>query len=318
MDVEIHIPGQQVCYLRRTDRESLLWKKASQKIPAASAGQLWVDVADRGSDITEFLDYEEQAGKKYVVRSQHNRWMERENQGQIEEVKLHDWLRSLPAQGESSVPIRARPGQKARTARVGVAWTALRLKPPRQPRGQERGVTLPVWSVRIWELAPPAGLEGLEWILLTNVPVLSLADALERVEWYGSRWIIEEYHKGMKTGCDIEGMQFCYRERLEPAIALVSVIALTLLQLRDQSRQPEAAQRPARDCLPLTWIRVLSKWRHKEVREDWTVHEFYFALARLGGHQNRKNDHPPGWLVLWRGWTHLQAMLIGAATVMGA
>jgi hypothetical protein len=43
-----------------------------------------------------------------------------------------------------------------------------------------------------------------------------------------------------------------------------------------------------------------------------TVHEFFYALARLGGHQNRRGDHPPGWLVLWRGWTKLQAMLEGA------
>ncbi|MBN2292587.1 MAG: hypothetical protein JXM70_09190 [Pirellulales bacterium] len=33
------------------------------------------------------------------------------------------------------------------------------------------------------------------------------------------------------------------------------------------------------------------------------------ALARLGSHQNRKHDHAPGWIVLWRGWTKLQSML---------
>src|SRR3954469_13108992 len=35
----------------------------------------------------------------------------------------------------------------------------------------------------------------------------------------------------------------------------------------------------------------------------------------LGGHQNRKQDHRPGWLVLWRGWMHLQSMLEGAAAL---
>lgn len=47
-------------------------------------------------------------------------------------------------------------------------------------------------------------------------------------------------------------------------------------------------------------------------RLDWTLYDFYYALARRGGHQNRKHDHPPGWLVLWRGWTYLQAMPTGA------
>ncbi|NLS97105.1 MAG: hypothetical protein GXX96_33630, partial [Planctomycetaceae bacterium] len=47
------------------------------------------------------------------------------------------------------------------------------------------------------------------------------------------------------------------------------------------------------------------------IRQDLTVHEFFFALARLGGHQNRKGDHRPGWLILWRGWVELQQMLDG-------
>lgn len=91
-----HVPAGEQREQRRQcpDRESLLWKRASQSIPAAPADRLWVDVADRGADITEFLDYEEQAGKKYLVRSQHNRWIERENPenpGQTQRVKLHDW-----------------------------------------------------------------------------------------------------------------------------------------------------------------------------------------------------------------------------------
>ena len=43
-----------------------------------------------------------------------------------------------------------------------------------------------------------------------------------------------------------------------------------------------------------------------------TVKEFFMALARLGGHMNRKSDGDPGWLVLWRGWMKLQSMLDGA------
>jgi hypothetical protein len=60
------------------------------------------------------------------------------------------------------------------------------------------------------------------------------------------------------------------------------------------------------------YVAILSGWRHKRIRMDWTVHDFFHALARLGGHQNRKRDHPPGWLVLWRGWTALQHMIDGA------
>ena len=59
------------------------------------------------------------------------------------------------------------------------------------------------------------------------------------------------------------------------------------------------------------YVAVLSAWRYGSPRLDISVHDFYYALARLGGHQNRKHDKRPGWLVLWRGWMKLQAMLDG-------
>ena len=89
------------------------------------------------------------------------------------------------------------------------------------------------------------------------------------------------------------------------------MVAVTLLNLRDASRRPDANTRLASTLFAAEYVEVLSLQRYREVRTDLTVHDFFYALARLGGHQNRKRDHRPGWLVLWRGWTKLQAMLDG-------
>jgi len=59
------------------------------------------------------------------------------------------------------------------------------------------------------------------------------------------------------------------------------------------------------------YVSVLSAWRYGKIKDDWTIHDFYYALARLGGHQNRKGDHPPGWQTIWKGWNELQAMVAG-------
>lgn len=297
---------------QRPDRESLWWKKSSQTIPAAPAGRVWVDVADRGADILEFLDYQDQAGKHYVVRSQHNRKVEFLCENAAKTVKLHDHLRTLPAQGTRTIEVPAGPGRAARTTVVGVAWEELKLLSPCQPRGETRGEPLRVWALRVWELEPPPAVADLEWILLTNVPAHGVSDACERVDWYCCRWVVEEYHKGLKTGCEIERMQFNYADRLQPAIAVLSVVAVWLLQLRDASRHPVLQAKPAAEWVPQTWLEVLSLWRHGQIRQDWSVRDFFMALARLGGHQNRKHDHPPGWIVLWRGWTELQTMAAGA------
>lgn len=191
---------------------------------------------------------------------------------------------------------------------MAVSYAKVALLIPKQPRGEIRGMPLTTWIVRVAEMDPPTGAEPLEWILLTNVPVTNVADANQRIDWYQCRWIIEEYHKALKTGCQIEDMQFTTEDRLQPAIALISVVAVSLLQLRDASRRPDAETRPATAVFPVLLVTVLSLWRYRKRRTDLSVHEFCYALARLGGHQNRKSDHRPGWLVLWRGWTKLQAM----------
>jgi hypothetical protein len=100
-------------------------------------------------------------------------------------------------------------------------------------------------------------------------------------------------------------------ERLQPMIALLSVVAITLLNLRDLSRDAQLRDLPATVVIDEEWVDILSGWRYREQR-PLSVREFFLALARLGGHQNRKGDGDPGWLVLWRGWITLQQMVAGA------
>ncbi len=165
------------------------------------------------------------------------------------------------------------------------------------------------------EVDPPAGAEPLEWILLTNVPAASFAAACERVDWYACRPIVEEFHKGQKTGACIEDLQFTDEARLQPVIALLSVVAALLLKLREAAREESSATTPATSVVPPLHVKVLSLWRHGEVRMNMTVREFYYAVARLGGHQNRKGDGFPGWLTLWRGWQALRPMIELAAAM---
>jgi hypothetical protein len=293
----------------RSSRESRLWLKAVESIGPAAPGHLVVDVCDRGGDTFEFMDYERCHGRSFVVRSGKKRTVQPGHEGACKRVKLHRWVRTLPELGRRQVKVNAQKGQQARTAEVALSAAAVRLLPPKQRRGEHSDDPLPVWIVRVWEVTPPAGEKGLEWFLFTEQPVACWNDAQRVVGWYECRPIVEEYHKAQKTGCGIEQMQFTNEERMQPAIALISVVALTLLWLRDAARQPDAETRSATELLSSDHVETLSLWRHGAVR-PLSIKEFFYALARLGGHQNRKHDHQPGWIVLWRGWTTLQNMLL--------
>lgn len=311
---------------KRETRESLLWLKGVEPLPSS---RKFIDVCDRGADTFEFITHELGSSRRFLIRSSHNRriFIGHNDPEESSESNLHSYLQSLPEEGvwELNVTsknelLRGRGHEKkkrvqriSRTARMAVSYTPVQIRQSKC-KGAKDCQPLKVWAIRVWEVDPPKGQERLEWILLTNEPVTSFKIAYQVVGWYESRWIIEEFHKGMKTGCRVESPQFTKEERLQPAIALLSIVALTLLQLRDASRRPDAKERKATEVVSESYIEVLSLWRHKQVRADWSIHDFYYALARLGGHQNRKHDHPPGWQVLWEGWKELLPMVMGYDT----
>ena len=296
----------------KPDRESRLWQHGCAAAGPAPAEKRVIDIADRGADLFEFLDYERQQGRRYVVRSRHDRTCAMETSRGTRHGSLHTYARGLAGWGQDRVDVQGRDGKAGRTATVRIAAAEVRILPPKLPRGQHGQEPLPVWGVYVGEMDPPPHVEPLEWILLTKEPMQDLTTARERVSWYTRRWIVEEFHKAQKTGCGIELPQLTSTDRLEPVIALLSVVAVELLRLRNASRAADADTRLAAEIVPALYVEILSAWRHGVVRMGWTVREFFLAVARLGGHQNRKSDHPPGWLVLWRGWRELQSMVHGA------
>jgi hypothetical protein len=294
---------------RRADprRETRLWSALTADLPVATAaGTRCVVVADRGADVLEFLDGMAAAGRSFLVRANHNRRIDR---GDGELDKLFDHLRGRPAVDRRKTTIPAAAGRAARIATLAIAHAAVTVVAPKQPRGEVRGEPLSLHVVRVWEVDPPAGVEPLEWVLLTDRPVATAADAWECVDWYECRWLIEEFHKGMKTGCGVEQLQFTTAAALEPTIGMLSVLAAQLLRLRDAARDPDQADRPARLWVGALAVRAVSLWRHRQERPDWTVAEYCLALARMGGHQNRKGDGSPGWITLWRGTLKLQSLI---------
>jgi len=305
---------------KRSSRESRLWIKGVRPLPA---DRKIVDVCDRGADTSEFIDHEANSGRTFLIRSSNNRncFAGHDDLGDARVLKLHDYARKISEAGTWELQVtskkefksKKRKGKKRkvtrikRTATMAVGYAPIQIKTSRS----KKVAPVCLWILRVWELDPPKGQERLEWFLLTNHPITTFDDAYEVTGWYEKRWVIEEYHKCLKTGMSIESYQFTDTARLQPAIALTSITAVTLLNLRDDSRNAKTKDRPATEYIDQEYVEVLSMWRHGKPRLDWTVSEFVLALARMSGHQNRRSDHPPGWQKLWKGWHELHAMLAG-------
>lgn len=301
-------PGEGVAASReRLSRESLLWVKAAQQIGPAPPGRHWVDVCDRGADTFEFLEHECRHGRHFVIRSSYNRALQVESDGQPH--LLHDLLRSLPARLGWEVAVSANTKQPRRTAKVLCCWAAVTLLAPHVRKGKHGRAGLPVWALRVWETdAPAEAKEPLEWLLLTDEPIADAAAARRRVGYYEQRPRVEDYHKAQKTGLGVEQLQLQSQAGLQPLIALLSVLAVALVNARAAARVAGQAERPAAEFFGPLAVSVLSVWRHREER-PLTVREYLLALGRLGGHLNRKCDGLPGWQTLWRGAMKLHAMI---------
>jgi hypothetical protein len=298
------------------ERESRLWLLACEAIGGPGPGSRWIDIADRGSDSFEFIAFEIRHDREFVIRSARDRRLFGQDHVGADRIyqKLHAYTRDLPLLGQRNVHVAAVAGKhKAREAQVRVAAGPVSLQAPHFVRGQAQETSLDLWVIHVQEMNPPAqkGVEPLEWILLSNLPTNTFEQACERIEYYQCRWLIEDYHKGIKTGASVQDLQFEQEQRLEPMIALLSVVSVTLLQLRHLARQPEAQQTPARAIVPRLYVRVLSAQRTGKARDDLSVYQFCMMLGGLGGHLGRKGDGFPGWLTLWRGWNDLMLMVKG-------
>lgn len=163
--------------------------------------------------------------------------------------------------------------------------------------------------IRVWEPDPPADVEEpLEWVLLCSLPTDTLAQMKERRDWYCRRWMIEVFHDIEKNGCGEEDRRLETAERMEACLAVLSVVAVRVFQLRCAlGEQPDE---PAEQVGTEMEIRVLRGWLgHKGGR--FTVREFVRGVARLGGFLGRKGDGEPGVRALWRGYQRLQDLLQG-------
>ena len=171
---------------------------------------------------------------------------------------------------------------------------------------------IPMNVIEVVEVNAPKGVTPIRWVLFTSLPVETFDDAWAVISYYESRWLVEEFHKALKTGCATESRQLKTASRLEAFVGLTSVVAIRLLQLKSMARtDPEV---PAQRVVPRVWLHMLKLARKNLTRvHDLTVGQFYREVAKLGGFLGRKGDGDPGWVTIWRGWEKLNTYVFVAS-----
>lgn len=150
-----------------------------------------------------------------------------------QKVYLMDHARVLSSEGSDWVEIPGRGGRPARTAVVQLAATAVRVPPPQGTPQRKTRPTLAAWVVRVWEDAPPAGVEPLEWVLLIAMRTEGLEQAEQRRDWCGVGWGTELFHDVEENGCSEEDRRFETAGAMLACLAMLAILAVVrVLQMR--------------------------------------------------------------------------------------
>jgi hypothetical protein len=192
-----------------------------------------IGVCDREADFFELFDEQlSNPSVELLVRAKHNRNI---SEGPL---KLFEALRAEPARSHVNVRIprqsarpkrskqKARPKRPGRTAKLSVRTKRIKFRPPGYLADKQ---PIDIWAIHALEDKPPRHAKAVEWFLLTTVDASSSEKAVSFLRWYCLRWRIEDWHRALKSGCEIEEIGHKTAERLRRAIAINLVIAWRIM-----------------------------------------------------------------------------------------
>jgi len=283
------------------DKESQRWLNSFEKCvqwAQGSADTQWVNVADREGDLYAlFAAAAVHPEVGVLVRARHNRRT-------CEGIDVDQTLKNCPVAGRLDITVPRRPGIAAREVQLEIRYCPVQIKASKRSRGPD----LNLWLIQARQVKGPG--QVIEWRLLTNLPVESLAAAVEKIQWYKVRWQIEEYHRVLKSGCQAEGRQLETEQRLMNALMVDLVVAWRVLELSRASRQE---QERLKDYFTSEEIEVITVYRKEKnkPKKDLTLREAVHTVAGMGGFLGRKGDGEPGAMTLWRGLEMLHQLVLG-------
>lgn len=296
--------------MQRLDRkrESQLWGDLVEKVGKAPEGCQWIHVFDRGGDNFEAMCHIRLERCDWIIRVAKFQRNVIDSTGAT--VAFREAVGRTQLLGSYELNLRSRPGVKARTAKINVSVCSVTFPRPRHHSAwvKKCGITeLKMNVVIVQEVGTCTGATPIRWVLMTSLPVTTLSQAWQVIEDYENRWLIEEYHKALKTGCSIELHSLRTAERLEPLIGLIGVLGIRLFQMKLLGRsQPDIK---AATHIPSCWLKALKLIRPTVKITELSVYEFFRELAKLGGFLARKGDGEPGWQTIWHGYKKIHAIL---------
>jgi hypothetical protein len=284
------------------EKESIRWlENLKQSTALLAAPERCVHIGDRESDIYELFCTAHDANTHFLVRTCVDRLAEDGTctiSQKMEDVRLKGLYR---------IEVSDKQGNRSE-ATLEIRYHRLRVLPPIGKQKRYPELTLTVLYAQ--ERGTPQGRDPIDWKLLTDLPVNSKAEALEKLQWYASRWKIETYHKVLKSGCKAEDSKLRTAERLVNLLAVFCILAWRIFWMTMLNRSTTTISVNA--VFSETERQLLDHLvPNRKTDKPDTLSAYIIKVARLGGYLARNTDSPPGNIVMWRGLSRLTDIALG-------
>ena len=284
-------------------KESIRWlENIQQSTELLGDPGRCVHIGDRESDIYELFCTAHEGGTHFLVRTCVDRLAG--DGGHT----IADEMEEAAVKGLHRIDVRDSNGD-ADEAVLEIRYRKIRVLPPIGKQKRYPALTLTV--IHAQERGTPKSRKKIDWKLITDLPVGSRADAIEKLEWYALRWKIEVFHKILKSGCKAEESKLRTAQRLTNLVSVFCILSWRVFWMTMLNRSaPHALPTLA---LTETEIAVLDRLASDKQHARLKMLSHYLTkIARLGGYLARANDPPPGNTVMWRGLARLTDIVLGA------
>jgi len=308
---------RQIVELNDPTRESLRWIRAVEDIETVRDGQFEaLHVIDAEGDFFALFSAMRDHGARFIIRAgqlsrnvidsdQERQLVEVVNEIRPRVERTIEISSHKQTMGKAAAAAKRHPSRRARSAQVAIGAT--RIEIPRTYYSTQDEANVAVNLVRVWEPKPVKGEPAIEWVLFTTEPIRTKADLGRVVDAYRCRWIIEDFFKALKTGCALEKRQIDSYSAMCRVLSLLAPIACRLLLLRAAFRDVPTSK--AKLLFDAVELKLIAEAQVRPVPVPKTIGEALTLMARLGGHI--KNNGPPGWQTLARGYETLLSLKLG-------
>lgn len=297
---------------RVEDKETKHWlavmNQAQEAMQAEAPGtRLWFQ-EDRGADAWPVLQTVEEGKHWITVRAS---WDRRVVTSDEQQRYLWETMETAELRGAYTIEVLASSDGKrsARTARLVVRAAEVTLDLVAKP--SKRHLPTRIWAVWVCEHgSTPEGEAPIEWMLLTNHPVLDFSDAQLVIRGYSQRWRIEQFHRAWKSGaCQVEDTQLGDRDHIIIWATILASVAMRIVRLTYFARnRPDASAEVELTRNEIDAAILVSETKKFQRGAKLTIAQAVQLIAQCGGYIGKSSGGPPGALVLARGLARIQTV----------